>query len=85
MALRGELVNWEIERQKAKQMRDIELCGAISDAGEAFKCAESMGYGSGYYADQISVYRAEQKKRKGKSEFERMKESWLEMNRIYGQ
>ena len=52
-------VNFQHERQKAKQMDTESLLGALSDAIEASRVSSNQGK----YFDQASVYRQELKSR----------------------
>jgi len=52
-------LNWELKTRIAKSYSIAELCYAIADCLECVK----FGIDDGYYLDEISVYRAELKKR----------------------
>jgi flagellar biosynthesis chaperone FliJ len=66
-----ENINWKLEEARAKKYSIPELLYAIRDAKEALECAEAMEKrgmisNAGKYADQISVYTMELKRKKKK-------------------
>ena len=67
----NETINWKLEEARAKRYSIPELLYAIRDAKEALECAEGlekagMASNAGKYADQISVYSMELKRKKKK-------------------
>ena len=54
-----KVIDWKIESERAEMKSDSELEYAIKDAQ---KCVQ-LRCNDGFYCDQISVYRTEQRKR----------------------
>jgi hypothetical protein len=66
----GKRIDWDKEAHSASRMTLNELHYAILDAQKTLPAADAMDRANGtcdggFYRDQISVYRAEQKRRRG--------------------